>query len=142
MAMDLVDVGDLEGAGSPRRARLASFSAGGRPLVRRKAFLEVGVPAIRSALTLPARVVVMDELGRWELESLEFLRAVREALDSSNPVAGVLKDESNPFLDEVRRRRDTLVIPVAATAPSRETARAAFTAALGSILRQAGSGPR
>jgi nucleoside-triphosphatase len=137
--MDLVDVGAAaDAARGRRRGRLVSFSADGRSLIRSEVFLEVGVPALRSALDLPAEVIVMDELGRFELRTPEFLGAVREALDSSIPVAGVLKDESNPFLDEVRRRQDTLVVPlVAVDAASREAARAAFTAALDSLLRRA-----
>ncbi len=64
-----------------------------------------GVPAIRRALS-EADIVVLDELGRFELEVPEFTDAVKDALDALL-VVGVLKDESNWFLDGVRERTDT-----------------------------------
>jgi nucleoside-triphosphatase len=70
----------------------------------------------------------MDELGRFELGSPAFLAAVGEALDSSVPVVGVLKAESNPFLDSIRARPDTAVIDLDQAAEAR------FAAALTELL--------
>ncbi|HHY94189.1 MAG TPA: hypothetical protein GX513_04145 [Firmicutes bacterium] len=74
-------------------------------------FEGVGATSIVSAVR-EAPLVIMDELGSYELGAPRFLAAVREALDAPVPVLGVLKRESNPFLDSVRRRGDTRVVPV------------------------------
>jgi len=70
----------------------------------------------------------MDELGRFELGSPAFLDVVREALASPIPVVGVLKAESNPFLDSIRARPDTAVIDLDQSAETR------FAAALAELL--------
>lgn len=105
--MDMIDLA------TGRRARMLSVrydGANGRcVMVDRGAFLEIGVPSVQAALD-SADVIVMDELGRFECDVPEFVRCVFAALDAPKPVVGVLKDESNPFLDEVRTRRDTRII--------------------------------
>lgn len=139
VALDLVDLG------TGQRATLVSFPAPGPPRVAPEAFAGVGVPAIRRALD-SSRVVVMDELGRFELGSPAFLAAVGEALASPVPVVGVLKAESNPFLDSIRARPDTVVISLdpadgdpASRAPDfRQAAEARFAAALAELLRAGG----
>ncbi len=78
-------------------------------IVDRTVFLDIGVPAVRDAIE-SCDVIVMDELGRFEWDVPEFMRCVFAALDSPKPVVGVLKDESNPFLDEVRARQDVRVV--------------------------------
>lgn len=47
-------------------------------------------------------LVIMDELGIFERDALEFQASVFKILDSRLPVLGVLKNKSNPFLDRVR----------------------------------------
>jgi nucleoside-triphosphatase THEP1 len=121
VALDLVDLG------TGQRATLVSFPAPGPPRVALEAFAGVGVPAIKRALD-SSRVVVMDELGRFERGSPAFLAAVGEALASPVPVVGVLKAESNPFLDSIRARPDTAVIDLDQSAEAR------FTAALAELL--------
>lgn len=144
VAMVLIDLRSQE------RGVLATFpdpERPHRPEVYPEAFEEVGVPAIRSALAESA-VCVMDELGRFELGAPRFLAAVEEALASPVPVVGVLKAESNPFLDTVRRRPDTCVLAVgtgvaapvgarggpAAPAAGREAAAASFRRHLARLL--------
>jgi len=51
-------------------------------------------------------VVVMDELGRFELEADKFQAKVFEILNSNKPVLAVIKDEHNKFLDKIRDRED------------------------------------
>jgi nucleoside-triphosphatase len=57
-------------------------------------------------------LVVIDELGRMELFSVLFQRAVMEALDSVKPVFGTIQVRRNPFLNAVRSRDDVRVIEV------------------------------
>ncbi|MFO7814157.1 MAG: nucleoside-triphosphatase [Halanaerobiales bacterium] len=54
-------------------------------------------------------IVVMDELGRFELNAKEFQQKVFEILDKQKPVLAVLKDEDNKFLDQVRSRDDVSI---------------------------------
>ncbi|MGM0414839.1 MAG: nucleoside-triphosphatase [Bacillota bacterium] len=51
-------------------------------------------------------LVIMDELGRFESNSWEFQTQVFKTLLSERQVLGVLKAESNPFLDKIRIRTD------------------------------------
>jgi len=134
VAMDLVDLGSGE------RARLLDFGAPGggpgAPRVRIEAFTRVGVPAIQRALRA-ARLVVMDELGRFELKAPLFLEAVTRALDSPVPVVGVLKAESNLFLDGIRARPDVKVVTLGDSGAYAEV-RVAFEAAFRDLLRRSG----
>lgn len=51
-------------------------------------------------------LIVMDELGRFELEAEKFKKEVFSLLASEKIVIGVIKAESNPFLDKIRQRDD------------------------------------
>jgi nucleoside-triphosphatase len=51
-------------------------------------------------------LIVMDELGRFELEAEKFQKEVFSLLASKKIVIGVIKAESNPFLDKIRQRDD------------------------------------
>ncbi|MDZ7673213.1 MAG: nucleoside-triphosphatase [Halanaerobiales bacterium] len=55
-------------------------------------------------------IVIMDELGRFELKALKFQKKVFEVLDSDKNVLAVLKDEHNVFLDKIRDREDITII--------------------------------
>ena len=72
-------------------------------------FRTVGISSLDNAIK-QKKLILMDELGRIETKVPEFINAVYEALDSSIPVLGVIKKESNFFLDKVRAHPDTLVI--------------------------------
>jgi len=79
--------------------------------VHLEAFETVGVEAVRRGIR-SAGLVVMDELGRFELRAYGFRQAVTDALDSPVPVVGVLKEDDNPFLKEIRSRDDTEILEV------------------------------
>ncbi len=122
-----MDVVDLSGAG---RACLIDLRDPARPEINRDAFLTIGAPAIRRAMSIG--LVVMDEIGRFELAVPVFLDAVKEALDSGVPVTGVLKEESNWFLDRVRSRADVRVVRVEPA--SRQAAEVNYTRLLLQLL--------
>lgn len=67
-----------------------------------KVFDSLGVELLKAA----GEVVVLDELGRFELEAEKFKRQVFSLLSSEKIVIGVIKAESNPFLDKIRQRAD------------------------------------
>jgi len=48
-------------------------------------------------------------LGRFELEADQFQKEVFSLLDSEKIVIGVIKAESNPFLDEILGRDDLIL---------------------------------
>ena len=85
-----------------------------------EAFETVGAEAVRRGIR-SADLVVMDELGRFELRAYGFRQAVTDALDSPVPVVGVLKEDDNPFLKEIRSRDDTEILEV--TEESRDDSR-------------------
>jgi nucleoside-triphosphatase THEP1 len=68
-----------------------------------------GTPMIRRSLSANKQLLLMDELGRIELQAPGFQQSVFEALDSSQPVLGVIKPESNVFLDAIRNRPDVQI---------------------------------
>lgn len=72
----------------------------------------VGVAAIRRA-TEEADIVVVDEVGKMEMESDAFVEAVKDALDSDKPVILTLHKKSrNPLLQDIRRRDDVRMLEV------------------------------
>lgn len=91
-------------------AVIASARKGGWD-VHVEGFETVGADAIRRAMS-SARLIVMDELGRFELRAPLFRAAVMEALSRPVPVVGVLKADGNPFLDAIRAREDTAIVEV------------------------------
>ncbi|MFQ5552449.1 MAG: NTPase [Thermoplasmata archaeon] len=72
----------------------------------------IGVNAVRRA-TEEADIVVVDEVGKMEMESEEFVEAVKDALDSEKPVILTLHKKSrNPLLQDIRRRDDVRILEV------------------------------
>ena len=57
-------------------------------------------------------IVIMDELGRFEKNAINFHNAVLETLDKDVPVLGVIKPESLPLLDAVRAHSKVKTIEV------------------------------
>ena len=51
-------------------------------------------------------IIVMDELGRFELNSPAFQQKVHILLDSKKIVLGVIKSEKNFFLESIKNRKD------------------------------------
>ncbi len=73
----------------------------------------VGVAEIERALDDPSTaLIVIDEIARMELLSEGFRRAVTRALDSPKPLLGTIQARRDSFLDQVRARDDTTVIPL------------------------------
>lgn len=76
---------------------------------------EVGVKAIREACET-CDIIVIDEVGKMEVESEAFIEAVKEALDAEKPMILTLHKKSrNPLLQDIRRRDDVRVLEVTPT---------------------------
>jgi len=73
---------------------------------------QIGVAAINQAIA-EADIIVIDEVGRMEVESQNFIAAVKEALDSDKPLILTLHKKSrNPLLQDIRRRDDVRILEV------------------------------
>src|SRR2546422_2011738 len=73
---------------------------------------EMGVNALRSA-TEKADVIVIDEVGKMEVESPNFVQSVKDALDADKPLLPTLHKKSrNPLLQDIRRRDDVRILEV------------------------------
>ena len=76
---------------------------------------EIGVKAIRDACQ-KCDIIVIDEVGKMEVESQLFIDAVKEALDADKPMIITLHKKSrNPLLQDIRRRDDVRILEVTPT---------------------------
>jgi nucleoside-triphosphatase len=63
----------------------------------------IGVTAIRNALS-SSELIVIDEIAPMEFKSLEFIKAIEEALDSGKNMLVVLHQKSShPLAERIRR---------------------------------------
>jgi nucleoside-triphosphatase len=65
---------------------------------------EVCVPS----LSVEGCLIIIDEIGKMELFSEKFKQKVEEALDTGKVVATIM-EQSHPFTDKVKRRKDVKV---------------------------------
>ncbi len=73
---------------------------------------EIGIPAIEQAIR-EAEVIVIDEVGKMEMESQLFCDSVKKALDTPKPMIMTLHKKSrNPLLQDLRRRDDVRILEV------------------------------
>lgn len=75
------------------------------------AFERVGVGGLENAVD-EADVILIDEIGKMELHSERFRKAVLSALDSAKPVLATVMAHSDPFLDALKARSDVRVVEV------------------------------
>lgn len=54
-------------------------------------------------------VYLVDEIGRMECLSPEFVRTMRRLLDSGRPLVATIAQHGGGFIDEVKRRPDVEV---------------------------------
>ena len=72
----------------------------------------VGVPAIQNAVG-NCKILVIDEVGKFSVESEGFVDAVREALEYDMPTLLTLHKKSrHPLLQDIRRRDDGRILEV------------------------------
>lgn len=77
-----------------------------------KALETIGVKAITQA-TEEADIIVIDEVGKLEVESDVFVNAVKAALETDKPMLLTLHKKSrNPLLQDIRRRDDVRILEV------------------------------
>jgi len=72
----------------------------------------VGVEALVDAAA-NADVIVIDEVGKMEVESEAFVKAVKDAMEVDKPIILTLHKKSrNPLLQDIRRRDDVRILEV------------------------------
>ncbi len=73
---------------------------------------EVGIKALQDAME-KADVIVIDEIGKMEVESKKFVQTVRDILDMDKHIIMTLHKKSrNSLLQEIRRRDDIRMLEV------------------------------
>jgi nucleoside-triphosphatase len=72
----------------------------------------VGVSALHQALE-DSDLVVIDEIGKMELLSLQFREAVLQAINSGKKVIGTIMLGPNSFTDDIKRRHEVELLLVA-----------------------------
>jgi nucleoside-triphosphatase len=102
--------------GTLARVGLRSPHRVGRYGVDLPSFESVGVAELATALEEAARgqpmILVVDEIGKMELFSERFRRAVNEAFSQVAHVVATVMQRSYPFADALKARRDVTVIQV------------------------------
>ncbi|MEE2759087.1 MAG: nucleoside-triphosphatase [Candidatus Thermoplasmatota archaeon] len=72
----------------------------------------VAVPAIREAME-DYEVIVIDEIGKFSVESEAFVEIVRKAMEVDKPTLVTLHKKSrHPLLQDIRRRDDARILEV------------------------------
>jgi len=69
---------------------------------------EIGVKSILSALK-EKKIVIIDEIGKMELFSEKFKKAVKLALESKNKILGTMKMGFDPFVAKIKKRKDSKI---------------------------------
>ncbi|MCQ2070548.1 MAG: nucleotide kinase [archaeon] len=78
-------------------------------------FESVAIDAIRNACE-QCDLIVIDEVGKAEVESQAFVDAVKDALDVDKPMIITLHKKSrNPLLQDIRRRDDVRILEITPT---------------------------
>ena len=73
---------------------------------------QVAVPAIQEAMD-DYEVIVIDEIGKFSVESEAFVEVVRKAMEVDKPTLVTLHKKSrHPLLQDIRRRDDARILEV------------------------------
>ncbi len=111
MGYELVNLGTGERATIATRVPGATSPRGGPFIVNREAFDEFGVAVVHQA-SLEAELVVMDEVGCMEQETVAFQEAVGACLASGKPVICVVQMGRCDFVRELLTRYEHGVVRV------------------------------
>jgi len=80
----------------------------GKYKVNIKDLEEIGVASILEAMK-ENKVIITNEIGKMEMMSEKFKKAVLAALDSKNKVSGTIMLKPNPFCDKIKKRENTKI---------------------------------
>lgn len=91
---------------------IVSIKKGTKYIPLTETFENEGVKLLKDSLECEEKVILMDELGFFEREAYLFQTTVFNCLDSSKVVIGVLKKKHVLFLEEIKNRKDIVIIDV------------------------------
>ncbi|KPJ69107.1 MAG: hypothetical protein AMJ45_01020 [Syntrophobacter sp. DG_60] len=103
---NIIDLGRKEGVLAD--IDLKSPYKVGKYKVNLKDLEEIGVKSILNAIN-ENKIVIIDEIGKMELFSEKFRKAVEEAVNSKNKVLGTIKLTKDPFTEKIKNRKDTRI---------------------------------
>ena len=103
----------------------------GRYGVDIEALDRVGVPAVEAAVA-DGHLVVIDEIGKMELLSVAFQRAVVEVFRCHRPLLATIMRTPHPFADELKAQPDVFLFEL--TEANRDEVRALVEAQLRAML--------
>ncbi|WP_194191628.1 nucleoside-triphosphatase [Clostridium chrysemydis] len=83
---------------------------GMKPFKITETFDYFGTLTLEESLKSKEKVILLDEIGVFESESIRFQNLIRECLDSDKICFGVIKKKENSFLNEIKSRDDVLLI--------------------------------
>lgn len=72
-------------------------------------FSNLGVRCLNRCLDNSIKLIIMDELGRFEKNNLDFIEKINALLDSQKTVIAVLKAEPIEYLDKIKVRKDCII---------------------------------
>ncbi len=72
-------------------------------------FETFGVNCLKDVLKDESKLVVLDELGRFEKNCKQFIKMLHKVLDQNRIVFAVLKKEKIDYLDQIKQRRDIVL---------------------------------
>ncbi len=90
---------------------IVQISEFAKPEVIENRFNSFGAKLIKEAIE-NKELIIMDELGRFEKDSLEFQEQVLIAIDSNIPVLGAIKLDSSGWVDNIRNHPRVQLITV------------------------------
>ena len=90
---------------------IVRFSDDSKPQVIDNRFDTFGAELIKNAIE-NKELIIMDECGRLERDSLEFQKGVLKALESDIPILGVIKLDSSGWVDQIRKHPSVKLITV------------------------------
>ncbi len=90
---------------------IVRFCEGSKPRVIADRFNIIGSELIRQAMG-NKQLIIMDECGGLERDSLEFQNQVLNALEGDTPILGVIKLDSSGWVDQIRNHPKVELITV------------------------------
>lgn len=67
-----------------------------------------GTQVVKDAINSNTKILLFDEIGRFERNSVSFLQALNSAFESDKQVVAVLKKEDLPHIKQICKRKDII----------------------------------
>jgi nucleoside-triphosphatase len=81
------------------------------------AFETFGANCLKEAIDSTLNLVVLDEIGRFESNSKNFIQQLHNVFDSHKTVIAVIKKEPIAFIEDIKTRNDILLLDLDLISP-------------------------